>query len=152
LVPLQPHEKEIFTRPPTDQAGQSGFPHSVRPAGPRLVPHRRHRCLRRAGRVLRDTSREFADRTGVSNKLACVPLSARLPADTELTLCRFLQEALKNIEKRACARHDAVSFGKLGDFVQWQSWTMGSTSIRRFKRPNEIKGRPGLLSMREWAA
>src|SRR4029450_1127039 len=33
----------------------------------------------------RDTGTEFAERTGVSVKLACVQLTARLPADTELT-------------------------------------------------------------------
>ena len=32
--------------------------------------------------VLRATGTEFAERTGVSLKLACVPLTARLPADT----------------------------------------------------------------------
>jgi two-component system NarL family sensor kinase len=30
--------------------------------------------------VLQDTSTEFAKRTGVSLKLACVPLTVRLPA------------------------------------------------------------------------
>jgi two-component system NarL family sensor kinase len=44
----------------------------------------------------------------VSVKLACVPLTARLPADTELTLYRILQEALKNVEKHARARHVTV--------------------------------------------
>ena len=57
---------------------------------------------------LRDASKEFSDRTGVPVKLACVPLTARLPADTELTLYRILQEALKNVEKHARARHVTV--------------------------------------------
>ena len=68
--------------------------------------------------VLRDTSTEFADRTGVSVKLACVSLTARLAADTELTLYRILQEALKNVEKHARARRVAVRLTQHGVFVQ----------------------------------
>ncbi len=68
--------------------------------------------------VLRDTSKEFAKRTGVSVKLACVQLTARLPADTELTLYRILQEALKNVEKHARARQVTVCLTKQGAFVQ----------------------------------
>jgi signal transduction histidine kinase len=68
--------------------------------------------------VLRDTSKEFAERTGVSLKLACVQLTARLPADTELTLYRILQEALRNVEMHAGARHVTVSLRQQGAFVQ----------------------------------
>jgi len=68
--------------------------------------------------VLRDTSTEFTKRTGVSVKLACVQLSARLPADTELTLYRILQEALKNVEKHARARHVTVRLSQQGALVQ----------------------------------
>jgi PAS domain S-box-containing protein len=67
--------------------------------------------------VLRDTGTEFADRTGVSVKLACVQLTVRLAADTELTLYRILQEALKNVEKHARARHVAVRLTQHGVFV-----------------------------------
>jgi PAS domain S-box-containing protein len=58
--------------------------------------------------ALRDTSTEFADRTGVEVKLACGQLTARLPAEAELTLYRILQEALRNVEKHARARHVTV--------------------------------------------
>jgi signal transduction histidine kinase len=68
--------------------------------------------------VLRDTSTEFARRTGVSVELACVPLAARLPADIELTLYRLLQEALKNVEKHAHARHVKVRLAQQGAFIQ----------------------------------
>ncbi len=46
--------------------------------------------------LLRSTTKEFAERTGVSVKLTCSPLPERLPAETELTLYRILQEALNN--------------------------------------------------------
>ncbi len=68
--------------------------------------------------VLRATTREFANRTGLSVKLTCVPLPMRLPADTELTLYRILQEALKNVEQHARARHVAVRLTKPDAVVQ----------------------------------
>ena len=67
--------------------------------------------------ALRATSTEFADRTGVAVKLSCAQLTARLPADTELALYRILQEALKNVEKHARARHVTVCL-KQRTFVQ----------------------------------
>ena len=102
--------------------------------------------------VLRDTTAEFAERTGVSLKLACVPLTARLPADTELTLYRILQEALKNVEKHARARHVAVHLTQRGDFVQLAINDDG-IGFDPDHRPPRRKGNGGLglLSMRERA-
>ena len=68
--------------------------------------------------VLRDTSAEFAERMGLSVKLTCVELATRLPADTELALYRILQEALKNVEKHAHARHVTVDLTQSGAFVE----------------------------------
>jgi PAS domain S-box-containing protein len=68
--------------------------------------------------VLRETSTEFAARTGVPVKLACARLSARLPADTELALYRILQEALLNVERHARARHVRVCLRQPSGFVQ----------------------------------
>ena len=68
--------------------------------------------------VLRDTGREFSQRTGVSVELACVQLAARLPPDIELTLYRILQEALKNVEKHARARHVTVRLRQQDAFIQ----------------------------------
>jgi two-component system NarL family sensor kinase len=102
--------------------------------------------------VLRDTSTEFAERTGVSVRLACVQLAARLPADTELTLYRILQEALNNVEKHARARHVAVSLKQMGDFVQLAIIDDGigfEPDVQPARR--KAKGRLGLLSMRERA-
>lgn len=102
--------------------------------------------------VLRDTSAEFADRTGVPVKLVCARLSARLPADTELALFRILQEALKNVEKHARARRVSVRLTRWGAFVQLAinddgiGFDAGHLLARR-----KGKGGLGLLSMRERA-
>jgi signal transduction histidine kinase len=102
--------------------------------------------------VLRDTSTEFADRTGVSLRLACVHLAARLPADTELTLYRILQEALKNVEQHARARHVAVRLTQRGAFVRL---VINDDGIGFDPGPRPAgrrgKGGLGLLSMRERA-
>ena len=102
--------------------------------------------------VLRDTSTEFAERTGVSVKLACVQLTARLPADAELTLYRTLQEALKNVEKHARARHVAVHLTQRGAFVQLAIHDDG-IGFDPDQHPAKRTGKSGLglLGMRERA-
>jgi signal transduction histidine kinase len=102
--------------------------------------------------VLRDTTKEFAERTGVAIKLACVELPARLPADTELTIYRILQEALRNVEQHARARHVTVCLKQQGDFVQLaiDDDGIGFDPDHHPARRNG-KGGLGLLSMRERA-
>jgi PAS domain S-box-containing protein len=102
--------------------------------------------------VLRDTSKEFAERTGVPVKLACMPLTARLPADTELSLYRILQEALRNVEQHARARHVTVCLKQQGDSVQLAIHDDGigfDPDHQRTRRKGN--GSFGLLSMRERA-
>jgi len=62
--------------------------------------------------VLQSTTEEFAERTGVGVKLTCVPLRERLPSETELTLYRILQEALRNVEHHARAQQVTVRLMK----------------------------------------
>jgi PAS domain S-box-containing protein len=101
--------------------------------------------------ALRDTSTEFAQRTGVAVKLACGRLTGRLPADTELTLYRILQEALKNVEKHARARHVTVRL-RQRTFVQLaiNDDGIGFDPDHHAAR-RKGKGGLGLLSMRERA-
>jgi PAS domain S-box-containing protein len=102
--------------------------------------------------VLRAASTEFADRTGVLVKLACVPLTARLAPDTELTLYRILQEALRNVEKHAHARHVTISLSKPDGFVQLVINDDGiGFDPDHHKAGRKRKGGLGLLSMSERA-
>jgi two-component system, NarL family, sensor kinase len=101
--------------------------------------------------VVRDTSTEFAERTGVCVKLACAKLTARLPADTELTLYRILQEALRNVEQHARARHVTVCL-RLRTFVQLAIRDDGiGFDPEQHAARRKRKGGLGLLSMRERA-
>jgi signal transduction histidine kinase len=103
--------------------------------------------------VLRDTSTEFAERTGVALELACVRLTARLPADAELTLYRILQEALKNIEQHARARHVAVLLRRQRGSIQLVIRDDGIGFNPAHPRAGRNgKGGLGLLSMRERVA
>src|SRR6185369_16984020 len=68
--------------------------------------------------VLRDTTKDFAERTGVPVKLECGDLTAGLTPDTELALYRILQEAFKNVEKHARARHVTVSLTQQAAHLQ----------------------------------
>jgi PAS domain S-box-containing protein len=102
--------------------------------------------------VLRATTKEFAERTGVSVKLSCVPMLARLPANTELTLYRILQEALKNVEQHARAHHVAVKLTRPGTVVQLVILDDG-IGFDPLHHPTRRNGKTGfgLLSMRERA-
>jgi signal transduction histidine kinase len=101
--------------------------------------------------ALRATCAEFAHRTGVSLRLACKPLTARLPAEGELALYRILQKALENVEKHARARHVTVSLRQRA-FVQL---TINDDGVGFDPEHHEArrkgKGGLGLLSMRERA-
>ncbi len=101
--------------------------------------------------VLRDTSRKFMDRTGVPVKVTCVQLSAQLPAKTELTLYRILQEALSNVERHAFASHVTVNLSQHGNFIHLTIHDDG-TGFDLDHHPSRRKGDLGLLSMHERAA
>jgi len=68
--------------------------------------------------VLRAARTEFAGRTGLLVRLTCSRLVARMPAEIELALYRIFQEALRNVEKHARARHVTVFFRQQDSFVQ----------------------------------
>jgi two-component system, NarL family, sensor kinase len=103
--------------------------------------------------VLGDARTEFADRTGMSVKLICTQLTARLPADAELALYRILQESLRNVEKHAHAKHVCVQLSQQGAFVQLMI-TDDGVGFDQEGRAGSRKGKGnlGLLSMRERAS
>jgi two-component system, NarL family, sensor kinase len=100
--------------------------------------------------AMRDAGTEFADRTGVSVKMACAPMSARLSSANELTLYRIFQEALRNVEKHSGARSIAVNLTMPDLFVQLQIKDDG-VGFDPEKPPVGRKGRGslGLFGMRE---
>jgi PAS domain S-box-containing protein len=101
--------------------------------------------------ALRAICTEFADRTGVSLKLACKPLTARLPAEGELALYRILQKALENVEKHARARHVTVRLRQRA-FIQLTIHDDGiGFDPEHHAARRKGKGGLGLLSMRERA-
>ena len=100
--------------------------------------------------VLRDTCREFAQRTGVPAKFSCARLLERLPADIELTLYRILQEALKNVEQHSRARHVTVGLTKQRASIRLTIKDDG-VSFDPSENTARRKGGLGLLSMRERA-
>lgn len=102
--------------------------------------------------VLRVTSQEFADRTGVALALALARLPERLPAATELTLYRILQEALRNVEQHAGARSVSVKLSKQGSFARLAIHDdgIGFDAGRPAVRENGKRGL-GVVAMRERA-
>lgn len=103
--------------------------------------------------ALRATANEFATRTGVSVKLAGASLAARLPAATELALYRIAQEALKNIERHARARHVTVSLRQTDTWVQLVINDDGiGFDAKHHAARRKDRGVLGLAGMRERAA
>ena len=102
---------------------------------------------------LRGTSTEFAQRTGVAVKLTCVALPGRLSAASELTLYRIFQEALRNVQQHARARHVTVRLSRQGAFVQLAIRDDG-IGFDPDRHPANRNGgcRLGVLGMRERAA
>lgn len=103
--------------------------------------------------ALRETCAEFARRTGLTMELTAAALAERQPADTELALYRILQEALKNVEKHARARHVTVSLTQSSGFVQLTILDdgIGFDSNHRPAARKGVRGL-GLLGMDERAA
>jgi two-component system NarL family sensor kinase len=120
----------------------------------RISRHLRPSVLEHLGlvAVLRATGKDFTERTGVAVKLACDEVTARLPADTELALYRILQEALKNVEKHASARHVTVGLRLSDAFVELtiNDDGIGFDAAHHTAR-REGQGVLGLLGMHERA-
>ena len=102
--------------------------------------------------ALRAVVAEFAERMGISIEVSCDTKIARLPGRTELAIYRVLQEALRNVEQHARARHVTVTLKRRGAVVQLtiQDDGIGFDASDRLAKGMQ-EGRFGLLSMRERA-
>jgi signal transduction histidine kinase len=105
------------------------------------------------GAALRETSATFTIRTGATVKLSGVDLTARFPPATELVLYRIVQEALRNVEKHAGARHVVVDLKRVSGFARLKISDdgVGFGPARGTSGSNGKRG-VGLLGMRERAA
>ena len=95
---------------------------------------------------------EFVKRTGVPIALTCAQLEPRPPNEAKLALYRIFEEALRNIEEHASARHITVRLTQRGAFAQLAIKDDGvgfDPDTRLAKGINEDGF--GLLSMRERA-
>ena len=103
--------------------------------------------------VLRATSAEFTERTGVAVQLDCVKMEQRLPINIEMALFRILEEALTNVERHARARHVTVGLTQPGGFVRLNITDDGAGfDPGRYSAKQNGNGGLGLLAMRERAA
>ncbi len=103
--------------------------------------------------VLRATSAEFTERTGLAVKLDCVKLEERLPINIEMALFRILQEALANVEQHARARQVTVGLTQPDGFVQLNITDDGAGfDAHRHSARQNGNGGLGLLAMRERAS
>ncbi len=103
--------------------------------------------------VLNEACSDFAKRTGVSVRVACVELTPRLAVDVELALYRILQKALRNVERHSRARHVTVRFRKRQSSARLTITDdgIGFDPERLRRRRKRVKG-PALLTMFERAS
>jgi signal transduction histidine kinase len=102
--------------------------------------------------VVRATSKEFAERTGVPVRLVCQQPAVRPPADTELAIYRILQDALRNIEKHARAHHVTVRLRQHGSYARLVVKDDGIGFDPEHRTAGQKGAGLGLLSMRERAS
>jgi len=103
--------------------------------------------------ALRAAIAEFMKRTGVAVKFDCARLSARLSSEGELVVYRIVEEALKNMENHADARHATVHLRQLGAVVELviRDDGVGFETENRPARREKQEGM-GLIGLRERAA
>lgn len=102
--------------------------------------------------ALRGVGAEFADRIGVPITMSCAKLTVPLAPASELALYRVLQEALRNVEKHARARHVAVTLRRRGALVELTIKDDGVGFDTTDQQAKAMRaGQFGVLSMHERA-
>ena len=121
----------------------------------RISRHLLPSVLKHLGLVaaLRAANQEFVKRTGLRIRLTSTRLSPRPPVDAKLALYRIFEEALRNVEKHARARHVTVRLTQRGAFAQLaiKDDGIGFDPDRLPARRKEEEDGFGLLRMRERA-
>ena len=103
--------------------------------------------------VLRGTITEFGERTGVPVEVSVELPAARLPAATELVVYRVFQEAMRNVEQHARARHVTVGLTQQGSSVEMVVRDDGiGFNLNRDRSNRKRKDGLGVLGMRERTA
>jgi PAS domain S-box-containing protein len=103
--------------------------------------------------ALGEVVRQFSVKTGVQAKVALIGLTAPLPADAELALYRILQEALRNVEKHASARHVTVRLSQRSESALLAISDDGiGFEVDSPRKVGKGKRGLGLLGMRERAS
>jgi len=103
--------------------------------------------------ALRGVAAEFSERMGVPIEVRCTRLPVALPPATELALYRVLQEALRNVEQHAQARHVRVGLMRTGSLVQLAIRDDGiGFDASGLQTQGLATGGFGLLTMRERAS
>jgi len=120
----------------------------------RISRHLRPGVLHELGliAVIRETIAIFSRSTGNPIRLVGERLSVELQAETELAMYRILQEAVKNVEKHACARNVLVRIRQLKSHIVLQI-TDDGVGFNAARRDAGYLGRDrlGLLGMHERA-
>jgi PAS domain S-box-containing protein len=102
--------------------------------------------------AMRGVAAEFSERMGVPIEVRCAKLTLAIPSAAELALYRVLQEALRNVEQHARARHVSVTLKPRGSFLELSIKDDGvGFDVDGLQNRGLQVGGFGLLSMRERA-
>ena len=102
--------------------------------------------------AVRGLATEFSERAGIPIEVHCDLRATHLDDGASLVVYRILQEALRNVEQHAQARHVRLTLRRRGSAIQLSIEDDGIGFDARALKARELQGGGfGLLSMRERA-